>query len=220
MILITFMLSNQIAQCSCISHLNNKRKENIYLCFYLIVCHFHPRFYCRNQCQQQNLSKVLKHKRCKFAEWQDAQKAIIRFIATIAVFQVILFLDIRNRTYNLLIPPLLIFQLLQKVRKILSIHAVKCIGCHDLPQILRHADRNNFSFLIMLCQKISFFHSILVNQFLLTMAKLLTRLYFLNANYHKTKHVTFVYIIALFIGFHIAIQPIIHFTILLLGLCR
>ena len=79
MILIMSMLCNRIAQCICISHLNNKRKENICLCFYLIVCHFHPRFYCRNQCQQQNLSKVLKHKRCKFAEWQDAQKAIIRF---------------------------------------------------------------------------------------------------------------------------------------------
>ena len=151
MILIIFMLSNQIAQCSCISHLNNKGKENICLCFYLIVCHFHPRFYCRNQCQQQNLSKVLKHKRCKFAAWQDAQKAIIRL--TIAVFQVILFLDIRNRTYNLLIPPLLIFQLLQKVRKILSIHAVKCIGCHDLPQILRHADREIIFLLLQCCAR-------------------------------------------------------------------
>ena len=86
MILIIFMLSNQIAQCSCISHLNNKRKENICLCFYLIVCHFHPRFYCRNQCQQQNLSKVLKHKRCKFAEQQDAQKVIIQFLKTLYSF--------------------------------------------------------------------------------------------------------------------------------------
>ena len=137
MILIIFNVMQSNCAISLNLHLNNKRKENIYICFYLIVCHFKPRFYCRNQCQQQNVSKLSRHKRCKFAEQQDAQNAIIQFLA---VFQVILFLDIRNRTYNLLIPPLLIFQLLQKVRKILSSHAVKCIGCHDLPQILRHAD--------------------------------------------------------------------------------